>query len=218
MRSRQLVVIRHVVSTQLACLAWLPVAASAQSIKTGWPASCPFAGDSLRTPSGSRISTGEYAFAVLGSDSAGAIVTGKLVLAEAKPSDRSTRTHQLALDRRRRVVLVGWTDAKLERAGVDVDSAFAPPLTSHDPVFPGVLVEYQGTSEQFVMEIGTGSNSRNDEDPNHPGMMRVSMDGPGSGFWVRKIEPGLFAGTFHPWGLSGGDGYFCARLVAPPPA
>ena len=110
----------------------------------------------------------------------------------------------------RRVVQVGYTDAPLVRAGIVVDTTmteYAPLPTSRDPVYPGVLLELSGDTDQMVMWVNSFANRRYDDGTR-------GLDGPGTILKIRRLDSAGFAGRYHPaGGLRGGTGYFCARLV-----
>lgn len=83
-----------------------------------------------------------------------------------------------------------------------------PPITSCDPLRPGVLVSVQ-RGGQLTMLVSTLSNIRD-------GNLR--LDGHGIGMWVTHITPGGFCGSWRCWGnVCDGSGLFCARRSAGSP-
>jgi len=145
---------------------------------------------------------------------AGVSAHGRLALARARRTDASPRTGETAPEfEDRKVLLYGWTDLDFGAVGAIVYGTPAPPPTSRDPIYPGVLVVATSWFLQIdpalslprnapMMLIGTNSNSR---------MGALFTDGSGIALLIEAWRAQCYRGRWDAWGIvANGAGAFKA--------
>ena len=164
----------------------------------------------------SQLLPGSYDIVFLATSGSerGTQTTGKLVLKRTSPTDRSPSTGEPPADfnnDRAKQPLYGWIDADLEKVGAPICAMEGEVLpNSHDPVFPGVIVEVERNDDTYpdgtpVLNIGTVSNDRT---------VVFATDGCGIGLWVHEIDPNGFSGKWGEYGIiANGRGRFCATRI-----
>jgi hypothetical protein len=153
------------------------------------------------------LSAGAYelSFVATRGSRQGKTVRGNLVLASTAKTDRSPRTGEIAKDPDIRYFpLYGWLDANLLEVGAPLcPGGLAPPPSSRDPVFPGVIVQAIDPAWNFgdrvkrppgapILAIGTLANMRNG---------RLGLDGCGIGLFVQAAGSGCWRGEWSEFGL-----------------
>jgi hypothetical protein len=156
------------------------------------------------------LAPGDYALSMVATQGSmvGGVVRGRLTLKPTSDADISPRTGQRSkgfLDTRN-TPLYGWTDIDLNGVAAPIcpqSETLAPPPSSQDPVFPGVLVLKLDPSwklasrvmyrkEAPILVIGTGTNIRDGTQ---------ILDGCGIGLFVQDRDGWCLRGEWAEWGL-----------------
>jgi hypothetical protein len=159
------------------------------------------------TRTSGQLRAGDYRLSMTATSGSrrGNAVEGHLTLVRTAESDRSPRTgEQPKPSDSRYLPFYGWTDADLSQVGAPLClDGPAPPPSSRDPVFPGVLVlqlppgmklatPVQRPMQAPILVTGTGRNIRD-------GGRR--LDGCGIGLFVQSHERNCVRGEWAEWGL-----------------
>jgi hypothetical protein len=154
------------------------------------------------------LAPGDYALSMVATQGSmvGETVRGRLTLKPTSDADTSPRTGQRAKGPpdTRFIPLYGWTDIDLNGVAAPIcPEGPEPPPSSHDPVFPGVLVLKLDPSwklasrvmyrkEVPILVIGTGPNIRDGSQ---------ILDGCGIGLFVQHRDGRCLRGEWAEWGL-----------------